>query len=132
MDATKNAVPASRAINYVRSILFDQKINHFLHEKPGTDNYLTLISPSNGAVASVHFDMGAPGAEKGSPEGPRFVVHEKATASSAAVTHNFTTIEPLLQYLNINNEKISDLRRKFSAAQTTNRLVDSLSPRMGM
>ena len=128
--ASKNDVK-SRAINYVREILFDQKINHFLHEKNGMDSYITLLSPTTKAEASIRFDKGEPGAEKGSPEGARYIVHEKATEVSDAVTHNFTAIKPLLQYLNVDNEKISDLRNKFGAAKAARELADE-APRMSM
>lgn len=128
---TKND-PSSRVLNYVRAILFEQRINHYLHEKAGTDGHITLLSPTTGAVTSIHFDKGEPGAEKGTPEGPHFVVHQKATATSEAVTSNFTTIQPLLQFLNVDEEKINSLRIKFVAAQAVNDLTEKLTPRMGM
>jgi len=128
----KHSVPPI-AIQYIRSVLHDMGINHIVGNN-GSLSFVKFSHPTSGEVTTVHFEDGVPSAEKGSSEGPHFVVQEKTLNADEIKTTRFTAILPLLQHLDVDPELIKSLRDKFEASKAR-RAAESqepASPRMGM
>lgn len=128
----KHSVPPI-AIQYIRSVLHDMGINHLVGNN-GSQSFVKFSHPTSGEVTTVHFEDGTPSAEKGSPEGPHFVVQEKTLNAEDIKTTRFTAILPLLQHLDVDPELIESLRSKFEASKARREAasVEPASPRMGM
>lgn len=105
---SRNSAPG--AIQYLRSLLHDMSVNHYVAIQGG-EYHVRFYNPSTSAFNSVRFLGETPNFS------PHFEVVERAAGSTELQTKRFHTLRPLLEHLGLNDDMIAKQRIRFNASR---------------